>query len=446
MTTITPLPTPVPSRTDPTNFSVRADAFLGALPTFVTETNAVASEVNSTAASVNSAVTALNNFPSQTGNYSKGLKTDGISLFWSDDGQVGDIRFFSIPPDSSKWIPCNGLYYSISTWSNLFNFLNTSSKPASTIYQMVQSSSGNGVTLYIGKWNRNVVMATSNGRLWTFDAIGTPIKSLFVFTSPSNFFAANNDTICVSVGNNNQVRVSTLSTLSGYADYGVFASGEVCRKIVYGNNLFFILTVSGKLYSSSNGESWTLVRSDLSGYDVLKSFSTSTIIAGNSNIYITEDGTTWYSFNLGSNILDVALYSLHSNIGKGYAISTSLGIRFISLFGGTIRDHGYMDDFGTPLTIDAVGLSGLICSKTPGNSFNITNLSSKENLSIDIGGNKYLINKPIIGVVDFRPWNFIATQDGLYTSLQYMVGTGFNVPLILNQIDGPKYAYIRGAV
>lgn len=45
MTIITQLPVP-PSRTTPSQFSSRADAFLGALPGFVTETNAVAGEVN----------------------------------------------------------------------------------------------------------------------------------------------------------------------------------------------------------------------------------------------------------------------------------------------------------------------------------------------------------------------------------------------------------------
>ena len=43
MTVITQLPDP-PSRTTPSQFSSRTDAFLGALPGFVTETNAVASE------------------------------------------------------------------------------------------------------------------------------------------------------------------------------------------------------------------------------------------------------------------------------------------------------------------------------------------------------------------------------------------------------------------
>lgn len=46
---ITPLPTP-PTRDDPSTFSSRADAFLGALPTFVTEANTLATDANTDAA------------------------------------------------------------------------------------------------------------------------------------------------------------------------------------------------------------------------------------------------------------------------------------------------------------------------------------------------------------------------------------------------------------
>lgn len=42
---ITPLPTP-PSRNDPSTFSTLADAFLGALPAFATEANALATATN----------------------------------------------------------------------------------------------------------------------------------------------------------------------------------------------------------------------------------------------------------------------------------------------------------------------------------------------------------------------------------------------------------------
>lgn len=48
---ITALPTP-PSTNDPANFNTRADAFLGQMPTFVTEANAVATEVAANAAQV----------------------------------------------------------------------------------------------------------------------------------------------------------------------------------------------------------------------------------------------------------------------------------------------------------------------------------------------------------------------------------------------------------
>ena len=51
---ITPLPTP-PSRADAANFSTRADAFLGALPTFATEANALATQVSSDATTAQTA-------------------------------------------------------------------------------------------------------------------------------------------------------------------------------------------------------------------------------------------------------------------------------------------------------------------------------------------------------------------------------------------------------
>ena len=58
MTTITTLPD-APSRTDPSTFSAKSDALLGALATFVSETNTVAGEcVSNTATAVSSASTA----------------------------------------------------------------------------------------------------------------------------------------------------------------------------------------------------------------------------------------------------------------------------------------------------------------------------------------------------------------------------------------------------
>lgn len=53
---ITTLPTP-PSRSDPTNFAVRGDEFLGALPTFGDEANALALDVNAKQTTASAAAT-----------------------------------------------------------------------------------------------------------------------------------------------------------------------------------------------------------------------------------------------------------------------------------------------------------------------------------------------------------------------------------------------------
>ena len=57
---ITLLPTP-PTRQDPANFNTRADEFLGALPTFGTEANSLASDVNSKQITTSNAATTATN-------------------------------------------------------------------------------------------------------------------------------------------------------------------------------------------------------------------------------------------------------------------------------------------------------------------------------------------------------------------------------------------------
>lgn len=80
---ITPLPTP-PSRQDPANFANRADAFLGALPTFAAEANALQADVNDKQqAAANSATAAAN---SAANAYNSQLVAAGASNYkgeWS---------------------------------------------------------------------------------------------------------------------------------------------------------------------------------------------------------------------------------------------------------------------------------------------------------------------------------------------------------------------------
>ena len=88
---ITPLPTP-PSRADAANFSTRADAFLGALPTFATEANALATQVSSDATTAQTAaataVASPNTIATSTtslaiGTGSKGFVTQSGKTFTS---------------------------------------------------------------------------------------------------------------------------------------------------------------------------------------------------------------------------------------------------------------------------------------------------------------------------------------------------------------------------
>lgn len=79
--TITALPTP-PTRADAANFNVRADAFLTALPTFVTEANALVGEVNGYAANAAASAATATNAPgtSATSTTSLAIGTGSKSL------------------------------------------------------------------------------------------------------------------------------------------------------------------------------------------------------------------------------------------------------------------------------------------------------------------------------------------------------------------------------
>lgn len=119
---ITPLSTP-PSRDDPTNFSSRADTFLGELPTFATEANALAVAVNASevaaaasASSANSSATnaassatvalAASNFKGEwstlTGALNKPASVKNDGRFWLLLNNLADVTA-SEPGVSADW-------------------------------------------------------------------------------------------------------------------------------------------------------------------------------------------------------------------------------------------------------------------------------------------------------------------------------------------------------
>jgi hypothetical protein len=144
---ITALPTP-PSRQDPANFSDRADAFLGALPTFATEANALASDVNAdeiaAAASASTASAAalsaanseanaasLANFKglwsAQTGALNKPASVDHNGAFWGLLNNLADVTT-SEPGVSSDWVVISG------AWPIIRINTNTTAVPRRTYY------------------------------------------------------------------------------------------------------------------------------------------------------------------------------------------------------------------------------------------------------------------------------------------------------------------------
>lgn len=92
--TITALPIP-PSRQDPTNFSERADAFMAALPTFATETNATAVDVDADA--VSAAASAVNAAASAAGANASANVSKWVSgtTYAQGDVEWSPINFFS---------------------------------------------------------------------------------------------------------------------------------------------------------------------------------------------------------------------------------------------------------------------------------------------------------------------------------------------------------------
>jgi len=114
MTTITALPD-APSRADPATFSDKADAFVAALPTFGTQTNAVASEVNGYATSAsNSAAVAIAsaNFKGAWSSLTGALVVPACVLhsskLWLLVANVADVTAHT-PGVSASWVDLNNL-------------------------------------------------------------------------------------------------------------------------------------------------------------------------------------------------------------------------------------------------------------------------------------------------------------------------------------------------
>ena len=113
---ITPLP-PAPSRAVPSTFSTLADAFLGALPTFVTEANALETNVNAkeviavaaadTASSASAVALAAANYKgewsAQTGAATVPYSVSHLGHFWQLSSNLANVAA-KTPGTDAEWV------------------------------------------------------------------------------------------------------------------------------------------------------------------------------------------------------------------------------------------------------------------------------------------------------------------------------------------------------
>jgi hypothetical protein len=113
---ITPLP-PAPSRAVPSTFSTKADAFLGALPTFVTEANALETNVNAkeviavaaadTASSASAVALAAANYKgewsAQTGAATVPYSVSHLGHFWQLSSNLANVAA-KTPGTDAEWV------------------------------------------------------------------------------------------------------------------------------------------------------------------------------------------------------------------------------------------------------------------------------------------------------------------------------------------------------
>ena len=280
MTTITALPTP-PSRQDPTNFNDRADAFLGALPAFATETNAVASELNTASANAvaaNQAVIAATNI------------TKWVSGSTYTNGAV-------------VWSPINGLAYRRITTSGSGT---TDPSLDTANYKQVNgtgdvSTSGNqtigGTKTFSNTINGNAATASAAYSSGFYTASTTSDGILGVKVQGQN------DAVLFNSASNWGLYSASGGSLIRYDRTGVCSIFEDVITIDSGNNIRSKISGYGSTYPSTLAKAWC------------NFYGVNAGIRGHSNISsISKFSTGYYRLYLSTSMPD-ASYSVVASSG-----------------------------------------------------------------------------------------------------------------------------------
>ena len=318
---ITPLP-PAPQITDdPATFNTKANAFVGALPTFVTETNAVATQVDADAASAaidaddaqaaslaavaaanykgewssltgalnipasvshNGAVWVLTQnladvttdepgvgspsvwlivtLPAQAGNAGKFLKTDGEKFDWQILFPIGALQYFSGATTTT---------YPGEEWLRCDGSILTQ-----TAYPTLFST--------IGLISENPGVAWSTRSSGTSKSIDALAYGNNIFVYAGGFFSSDLEVVATSTD------AITWTIRSQNTRNGISA-------LTYGGGIFIVGGLNGELYTSTNGITWT--SRNLGTTNTVRSLiygSGNFIVSAGSGIIRTStDGITW---------------------------------------------------------------------------------------------------------------------------------------------------------
>lgn len=271
MTTISTLPT-APSRKRPSTFSEETDAFLAALPEFVTETNALGAEVSSTAQTVsddkeaaetaaaeasmsaNIAISASNykgKWSDLTGAYSAFISVYHVSKYWILENSTTDIttiepgvssEWSELPtPSGSKQFVASGNIASAGLAVNLksdgtVEVVESTGSPASVGPSTAfNSSSTSDISVAYDSTNDKIIIAYSDASNSSYGTaiVGTVSGTSISFGTAVVFESANTQSCSIVFDSSND------KIVIAYKDYGNSSRGTAIVGTVSGTSISF---------------------------------------------------------------------------------------------------------------------------------------------------------------------------------------------------------------
>ena len=243
------LPLPVPSRTDPTNFSVRADNFLGELPDFATQVNALATELtalgNTVETNKNTAVTAANNAQASafaaTGSANNAATSSGAALWVSGTTySLGALVYSPITgrtyrrkiagagttdpsADATNWIPIvleiSTQYPTIRPSLNLDFVNNKYLDPRITFTRSTIAKYYDGKTVHKAEENLLIRSEEFDNAAWTKSN-----TTITANTQVNPFGQSTSETVSETVANSQHFVFQNLGVVAGYVySFSVYA-------------------------------------------------------------------------------------------------------------------------------------------------------------------------------------------------------------------------------